>query len=208
MGNRVLIGNRGGTYGFFVSNDTQNVISSSNALGFDSRASESLIVHSFSEGVLVPEVTNSSGTQLTRTNTFVSPNQTINQHTATITHNLGYIPAFAIRWSTHDDIDSNGKATVTYPPFSYYGESPERIEEDQFSEGDEITYPGVYAQSGLAITATTTSAITIKNTAGSQGDNSDGFQVECTDDAVENEAFYYWSCLIFTAENFLNGESL
>jgi len=208
MANRVLVGKRGSDYGLFVSTSGQDVTTSSNALGFDSRASETLIVHSVSEGVLVPQVTNTSGTQLTRTNTFVSPNATISQHTATITHNLGYVPAYAIRWSTHDDMDSNGKATVTYPPFSYYGEEPQRTEEDVFDEGDEITYPGTFAQSGLSITGTTTNTITIKNTAARQAENSNGIKVDNTDTQVRNEAFYYWSCIIFTAENFLNGDSL
>ena len=208
MANRVILGKRGTDYGLFVSRSGQDVTTSNDALGFDSRASDSLIVHSIHEGALVPQVTNSSGTQLTRTNTFVSPNQTINQHTATITHNLGYVPCFVIRWSTFDDMNGSGQATQTYPPFDYYGESPESVEEDVFEEGDEVTFPGGYAQAGLALTSVTTNAITIKNQVGKQHDNSNGVVTENTDTTVRGEAFYFWSCIIFTAENFLNGESL
>ena len=64
MANRVLIGKRGSDHGLFVSRAGQNVATSEEPLGFDSRAVESLIVHSYGQNVLVPNVQNGSGNQL------------------------------------------------------------------------------------------------------------------------------------------------
>ena len=210
MANRILLGKRGTSdFGLFVSQNNQDVLTSNNPLGFDSRAAESFIVHSYHQGALVPVIQNSSGQQLSRTNTYVTPTQTINQSTATVTHNLGYIPCFALRWANHNRVNSStGKATTVVPPFDYYKESPETVENDYFEEGDEIVIPGVYANNGIALQSVTTSVISFKNVARRYYDNQNGAETFSTDGAVEDDAFYYWSLVIFTAENFLNGESL
>ena len=90
MANRVLLGKRGSDFGLFVSRSGQNVETSTDPLAFDSRAAETLIVDSFGQGILVPQVQHrTTGAQLT----FTFDSTTYNQHQATITHNLGYIPS-------------------------------------------------------------------------------------------------------------------
>ena len=205
MPNRVLLGKRGSTdYGLFVSRDSQDVLTSTQPLGFDSRAAESLIVHSVSQGILVPDLVNTSGTQVGFTFNGVFENQ----HTATITHNLGYVPCFAVRWCTFNQITS-GLATETYPPFSYSIDQGERVEEGE-EDGDEVTFPGSAGFSGLVISSTTNNTIVLKNNVSQTHD--DDFNPDSngnmTAGSVFTNARYFWSCVIFTAENFLNGESL
>lgn len=198
MTDRVLIGKKGTSdFGLFVSRSGQDVKSSTEPLGFDSRAAESLIVSSVAQGILVPNVLTTSGTQVSRSYNGT----TYNQHTATVTHNLGFIPAYALRWCTFNQI-SSGFATETYPPFHYYNEVPEVIEEE---EGEEEVFPGSSGETGLLVTSTTTSAISFKNMV---IQNHDDIVDELKDNNVDNNAFYFWSIVIFTAENFLNGESL
>ena len=68
MANRVIIGKRGSDYGLFVSKSGDDVTTTTNPLGFDSRAVESFIVHSYGEGILVPDVQHrTTGAQLTYT---------------------------------------------------------------------------------------------------------------------------------------------
>lgn len=205
MANRVLLGKRGSTdYGLFVSRSGQDVLTSTQPLGFDSRAAESLIVHSASQGILVPNVQNSSGVQIS----FTFNGVTENQHTATITHNLGYVPCFAVRWCTYNQITS-GLATEVYPPFSYYLDQGARTEEGE-EEGDEENFPGSTAESGLIVSSTTNNTIVLKNTVRQHHDD------DTTETAAGymrgtfpyTDSRYFWSCVIFTAENFLNGESL
>ena len=205
MANRVLLGKRGSTdHGLFVSRNGQDVLTSTQPLGFDSRAAESLIVHSASQGILVPDVVNTSGTQVS----FTFNGVTENQHTATITHNLGYVPCFAVRWCTYNQITS-GLATETYPPFAYGIEQSERTEEGE-EDGDEVTFPGQSGFSGLVISSTTNNTIVLKNNVSQTHD--DDFNPDSngnmTAQSVSTNARYFWSCVIFTAENFLNGESL
>lgn len=205
MANRVLLGKRGSTdHGLFVSRDSQDVLTSTQPLGFDSRAAESLIVHSASQGILVPNLVNTSGTQVS----FSYNGVTYNQHTATITHNLGYVPCFAVRWCTYNQI-SSGLATETYPPFAYLLDQGERVEEGE-EEGDEVTFPGSSANSGLIVSSTTNNTIVLKNNVSQTHD--DDFNPDSngnmTAGSVYTDARYFWSCVIFTAENFLNGESL
>ena len=200
MTDRVLVGKRGTSdFGLFVSRSGQDVKASTEPLGFDSRAAESLIVSSVAQGILVPNVITTSGTQVSRTYNGT----TYNQHTATVTHNLGYIPAYALRWCTFNQI-SSGVATETYPPFHYYAEVPEITEEGD-EEGEEETYPGSSGESGLLVTSTTTTAISFKNMVIQDHDD---IVNSLKDNNVDNNAFYFWSLIIFTAENFLNGESL
>ena len=92
MANRILIGNRAtGGQGLYVSQDGDNVLTTTNAMQFDSRMAASAIVHSFAQGTI-------SGNSV-----------------ADITHNLGYQPLFAVRWNYGTEI-SNGVATQVYSP--------------------------------------------------------------------------------------------
>jgi len=114
MANRILIGNRStGGYGVYVSQNGENVLNTTNALQFDSRMGASLIVHSFAQGTITPA-----------------------QASASITHNLGYNPLFAVRWNTANEI-AGGVATKVYTPVNSTGEFIEM--EDG---GDEIESEG------------------------------------------------------------------
>jgi len=94
MANRILAGNRStGGYGLYVSRTGEDVTSTTNALAFDSRAGNSPVIYDAGEGIL--------GT-------------TANAQ-ATITHNLGYTPLFAVRWCTQAEI-SGGVATKVFDP--------------------------------------------------------------------------------------------
>ena len=92
MANRILIGNRAtGGQGLYVSQDGDNVLTTTNALQFDSRMAASAIVHSFAQGTI-------GGNSV-----------------ADITHNLGYTPTFAFRWNYGTEV-SGGVATQVYSP--------------------------------------------------------------------------------------------
>ena len=92
MANRVLIGDRStGGYGLYVSKNGEDVLTTTNSLAFDSRMGASAIVQSYGQGSL------SGGAGVT------------------ITHNLGYKPLYALRWTDQGDI-SSGVATKAYSP--------------------------------------------------------------------------------------------
>ena len=61
MANRILIGNRAtGGHGIYVSQSGENVLTTSNALQFDSRMGASLIVHSFAQGTITAAQTDTN----------------------------------------------------------------------------------------------------------------------------------------------------
>ena len=94
MANRILAGNRStGGYGLYVSTTGEDVTSTTNPMAFDSRAASSPVIYSAGQGILA---SNSSAP-------------------ATISHNLGYTPLFAVRWCTQDEI-SGGVATKVFDP--------------------------------------------------------------------------------------------
>lgn len=95
MANRILAGNRStGGHGLYVSRTGEDVTSTTNPLAFDSRAASSPVIHSAGQGILA---SNSNAP-------------------ATISHNLGYTPLFAVRWCTQDELDGNNKATKVFDP--------------------------------------------------------------------------------------------
>ena len=203
MANRVIIGKRGSDYGLFVSKSGDDVTTTTNPLGFDSRAVESFIVHSYGEGILVPDVQHrTTGAQLT----YTYDGATYSNHTATITHNLGYVPAYAIRWCTVTNLGTSGatlgKATKVFTPHEYEDGVNEYDEYDE-EEDNEITYPQASATTGLRVVSATTSAITLHNTVERMYDNVVGKAT-----SLNSSAVYAYSYVIFTAANFLNGESL
>ena len=92
MANRILIGNRAtGGQGLYVSQNGDNVLTTTNAMQFDSRMAASAIVHSFAQGPINGD------------------------STADVAHNLGYNPLFAVRWNYAADL-SSGQATKVYSP--------------------------------------------------------------------------------------------
>lgn len=102
MANRVLLGKRGTSdFGLFVSRSGDDVLTTTNPLSFDSRAPTSLTVHSYGQGVLVPSgLTNNFGTALSYTFEGTTYTSSATSGETSITHNLGYVPAYAIRWNT------------------------------------------------------------------------------------------------------------
>lgn len=95
MANRILAGKRAtGGHGLYVSRTGEDVLTTTNPLAFDSRAGNSPVIHDAGEGILSASTANAQ---------------------ATITHNLGYTPLFAVRWCTQDEI-SGGVATKVFDP--------------------------------------------------------------------------------------------
>ena len=199
MANRVLVGKRGSDHGLFVSRSGQNVETSTDPLAFDSRAAETLIVSSYGQGILVPQVQHrTTGAQLT----FTYSSTTYNQHQTTIKHNLGYIPCYAVRFCTANQI-SSGVATSSYTCFRYTSGNGEYTEEDQNEEGDEITFPSNDATTGLFIDNVTTNSFRLTNTGHRAHDDTSAKAF-----SLGNDSVYFYSYVIFTADNFLNGKSL
>ena len=102
MANRVLLGKKGTSdFGLFVSRSGDDVLNTTNPLSFDSRAPTSLTVSSFGQGILVPNnLTNSFGGSLSYTFEGTTYTSSATSGETSITHNLGYVPAYAIRWCT------------------------------------------------------------------------------------------------------------
>ncbi len=201
MANRVVIGKRSSEFGLFISKNGEDVFTTTNPLGFDSRAAGALNVHSFGQGILVPDIQHrTTGAQLAYTYSGTS----YNQHTVTITHNLGYIPAFAVRWCTGNEI-SSGVATKVWNPFSYYTGVDAYVEEDEDS-GDEEQFDGADGSSGLVVVSSSTSTIVLKNVAERAYEEDNRVKGKAT--TILDSAAYFYSYLIFTEPNFTNGESL
>jgi len=101
MANRVLLGKRGSDYGLFVSKPGEDVEDATDAtnLSFDSRAVGSLFV--------------AGATPLKGEGSLAAPTSGYIQ--GTISHSLGYIPAYAVRWCYASDL-SNGVAQRMYNP--------------------------------------------------------------------------------------------
>ncbi|QDP49525.1 MAG: hypothetical protein GOVbin3695_54 [Prokaryotic dsDNA virus sp.] len=162
MGNRVLIGQRSSNYGVFISKSGDNVLTTTNPLSFDSRAAESLQVHSYGQGILVPDVTNSSGTALT----FTYEGTTYSNHEVDITHNLGYIPAFAVRWCTKEEMAIH--VPQAFPTSSTSSASPLATTGKDFGVNQKVVVSfGAYLDTGATLntnTAVSTSSTLAKQT--------------------------------------------
>jgi hypothetical protein len=140
MANRVLIGDRStGGYGLYVSKNGEDVLTTTNSLQFDSRMGASMVVHSYGQGSIAGGAS-----------------------AHTITHNLGYIPTVAVRWSDPDDI-SGGVASKAYNLASVTMDYVEYEGEEESASG-ESTW-GIGVSNG-------NNAITISNLSSSQGDHS------------------------------------
>ena len=123
MANRVLIGDRStGGYGLYISKNGEDVLTTTNSLAFDSRMGASAIIHSYAQG-------------------SISPNSIV-----TITHNMGYIPLYALRWTDQGDI-SSGVATKAYSPNSA-DSTFVTYEEEEVDEEGEASWGCTAAHSG------------------------------------------------------------
>ena len=181
MANRVILGARGSDKGIFVSQDTVDVTTGSGALAWDARAVANLNVHLYGQGILAAEQEN-----------FTYSGTTYTADEVTITHNLGYTPAFAVRWCTDAEI-SSGVATKVWSPEEAWAWEEDCQDED---EGEEC----VEKETSIGMRTTlSTSTLIISNSSSSENDGSHH----------SNYTYpLFYSYIIFTAENFLGGESL
>jgi len=201
MANRVLLGKRGTKQGIFVSRSGVDVTDSTSTtpLSFDSNAASSLIVHAYGE-CLLPALNDTTSQNFTRTWNGV----TYNSFTKTITHNLGYIPAYAVRWNTLDQVtgggvsSSAGTGTVdtTYTPFWVNHQQEECVEESE--DGCEESDTTADADGGL-YTEISTTTLFLEN---AFRDYMQESNLVANDTSVIVAAY-----IIFKEENFLNGES-
>ena len=192
MANRVLVGKRGSEFGLFVSRSGVDVTDTSltTPLSFDSRAATSLNVHSFGQGILTAFNDGNGAPQQSITFGGV----TYTSSTVTITHNLGFIPAFAVRWNSYSDL-SSGLATKVYSPFV-----TNRQEETTEGDDDEAeTNPVSDADGGLdAVMSSTT--LELENA------NRDYHNINSSTTVGDSAAICY-AYVIFKEENFINGAS-
>ena len=192
MANRVLVGKRGSEFGLFVSRSGVDVPDTSltTPLSFDSRAATSLNVHSFGQGILTAFNDGNGAAQQSITFGGV----TYTSSTVTITHNLGFVPAFAVRWNRYSDL-SSGLATKVYSPFV-----TNRQEETTEGDDDEAeTNPVSDADGGLdAVMSSTT--LELENA------NRDYHNINSSTTVGDSAAICY-AYVIFKEENFINGAS-
>lgn len=132
MANRILLGNRStGGYGLYVSKTGDNVLDTTNPLAFDSRTGTGWAVKDYGQFII-----SAGGADVTKT------------------HNLGYNPLVAIRWSTSI---TSSVATLAFNPCESFDER-EREVDDQAH----ITE----TSSGLTWSHVNTNSIIIKNKSG------------------------------------------
>ena len=201
MANRVLLGKRGTKQGIFVSRSGVDVTDSTSTtpLSFDSNAASSLIVHAYGE-CLLPALNDTTSQNFTRTWNGV----TYNSFTKTITHNLGYIPAYAVRWNTLDQVTGGGVSSgsgtgtvdTTYTPFWVNHQQEECVEESE--DGCEESDTTADADGGL-YTEISTTTLFLEN---AFRDYMQESNLVANDTSVIVAAY-----IIFKEENFLNGES-
>jgi hypothetical protein len=192
MANRVLVGKRGSEFGLFVSRSGVDVTDTSltTPLSFDSRAATSLNVHSFGQGILTAFNDGNGAPQQSITFGGV----TYTSSTVTITHNLGFVPAFAVRWNRYSDL-SSGLATKVYSPFV-----TNRQEETTEGDDDEAeTNPVADSDGGLdAVMSSTTLEL--------ENFNRDYHNINSSTTVGDSAAICY-AYVIFKEENFINGAS-
>lgn len=165
MANRVLAGNRSsGGYGLYVSKSGDNVLDTTNPLQFDPRSGASIIVQSYGQGTILSAAT------------------------VTITHNLGYKPCYAVRWSDSSDI-SSGLATAVYTP-GEYDEVDESFDGEDYSE----------RQVGIRSTISTSTLVLRGNWAAAGDARISG--------SGNNNRTIYYAFVIFHEADFTNGRSL
>tara|TARA_X000000950_G_C13914028_1_gene660157 strand:- start:3801 stop:4376 length:576 start_codon:yes stop_codon:yes gene_type:complete len=190
MANRVIVGKRGSDYGVFASRSGVDVTDTTltTPLSFDSRAATSLNLHSFGQGIVVAFNDGNGAAQQSITFGGV----TYTSSSATITHNLGYIPAFAVRWNRYSDL-SSGVAPKVYSP--YYMNISEESQEDEDGETEqtEDRDGGCSADMG-------TSTLVIEN-------NMREYLNINSSTTVGNSAAVCYAYVIFKEENFINGGS-
>ena len=192
MANRLLIGKRGSDFGLFASRSGIDVTdtSSTEHLSFDSRAATSLNVHSFGQGILTAE--NDAGAA-SQSISFGGVTYTSSQ--VTITHNLGYTPAFAVRWNRFSELSSGVPSKVYTPHVILFTE-----EESDGEEGDEENFDEIASADGGCAAVISTTTLEIENAMREyfEGNGST---------TVDDSAAICYAYVIFKEENFINGGS-
>ena len=147
-------------------------------------------MHSFGQGILTAFNDGNGAPQQSITFGGV----TYTSSTVTITHNLGFVPAFAVRWNRYSDL-SSGLATKVYSPFV-----TNRQEETTEGDDDEAeTNPVSDADGGLdAVMSSTT--LELENA------NRDYHNINSSTTVGDSAAICY-AYVIFKEENFINGAS-
>ena len=182
--NRVLLGDRAtGGQGLYVSRPGDNVLTTTNPLAFDSRSACTLIVHSYGQGIAT------------------------NDTQVNITHNMGYPPAFAVRWCSSAEIYM-GFAQSVFTPNYWEGVDIEEFncEDEEDGGNEECEESSNFLNQGLLA---------------SLGSEANGFRLQLEpyiggfDEGGEsgNTVTHagrdiYWSYVIFKEPNFTEGVSL
>lgn len=192
MANRVLVGKRGSEFGLFVSRSGVDVTDTSltTPLSFDSRAATSLNVHSFGQGILTAFNDGNGAPQQSITFGGV----TYTSSTVTITHNLGFVPAFAVRWNRYSDL-SSGLATKVYSPFV-----TNRQEETTEGDDDEAETNTISDADGGLDAVMSSTTLELENA------NRDYHNINSSTTVGDSAAICY-AYVIFKEENFINGAS-
>jgi hypothetical protein len=194
MGNRVLLGKRDSSdFGLFISRSGVDVANTSltSPLAFDSGAASTLNVHSFGQGILTA-FNDGNGAQQ---QSISFGGVTYTSETVTITHNLGYVPAYAVRWNRFSDLSSGVPAAV-YTPHIIYEEHLESNGED----GDEEEFDTSSDSSGGCSAVASTSTIVLEN------NNRDYYNINSST-TVNNSAATCYAYIIFKQENTRSGGS-
>ena len=192
MANRVLVGKRGSEFGLFVSRSGVDVTDTSltTPLSFDSRAATSLNVHSFGQGILTAFNDGNGAPQQSITFGGV----TYTSSSVIITHNLGFVPAFAVRWNRYSDL-SSGLATKVYSPFV-----TNRQEETTEGDDDEAETNHVSDADGGLDAVMSSTTLELENA------NRDYHNINSSTTVGDSAAICY-AYVIFKEENFINGAS-
>ena len=200
MANRVILGKRGSDFGLFVSKSGVDVTDTSltTPLSFDSRAAASLTVHTFGQGVLLPVRGMSS---------FTYDSVTYTSSAAFITHGLNYHPSFMVRWCDARKIGSSGAtsggsgdvAQEVYKP--YFFSEIDQITDGDDDESETEEYEGTTGVTATSVLQSGTYKLALEN-------HCDAPQAEEVTGVANNSVVAFYSYIVFTEPNFLNGESL
>jgi hypothetical protein len=121
MANRVLVGKRGSDFGLFVSKSGDDVVTTSNALAFDSRAAFDLKPIAYGQGSINAHQTvdgKVASLYGQDAKTYYTNNNTASQ-VGRVSHNQSFTPLVAVRWSYADDLDGSNRAQISFPPMKH-----------------------------------------------------------------------------------------
>jgi len=200
MGNRVVLGARGSDKGLFISLNGVDVTDTSltTPLAFDSRSVRGLSVRYYGQGLIPASNAPSFGSN-------------------TITHSMGYIPAYAVRWSKYSyggDMNNIYTSAITVREPSWH-EEQDSTELDGDDPGDPARY-WEYTYFGCK-TSVTSSALVIRNAcSGYTRECDSGYEGvgQCPSELSGGEVFgvgkiaIAYAYVIFEAKDFTGGKSL